>query len=179
MLAKIKDISQKAKVVGDHARKVFRSIMDSVSYVGEMGSPRVSPPPHLSTPSCFRTVPVPITRSLPAVRALRNVWLWLVNVGKECNRELGTPYRRCLHLFDKAKDDCERAIPFLHFLCYIVVIFRPLCGLAKCTWGRRGGPLPALGTPTLAEIPSLHRRPPLLRRPPLHPVLPQEEGFRP
>lgn len=35
MLAKIKEISQKAKVVGDHARRVFRSLMDSVSYVGE------------------------------------------------------------------------------------------------------------------------------------------------
>ncbi|NXN69785.1 DCST2 protein, partial [Himantopus himantopus] len=100
MLAKIKDISQKAKVVGDHARKVFHSIMDSVSHV---------------------------------VRALRNVWLWLVNVGKVCNRELGTPYRRCLRLFDEAKDNCERTIPFLHFLCYIIVTFRPLCGLAKYT----------------------------------------------
>ncbi|KAM6365309.1 DC-STAMP domain-containing protein 2 [Pluvialis apricaria] len=98
MLAKIKDISQKAKVVGDHARKVFRSIMDSVSYV---------------------------------VRALRNVWLWLVNVGKVCNRELGTPYRRCLRLFDETKDECERTIPWLQFLCYIIVTFRPLCGLAK------------------------------------------------
>lgn len=49
MLSKIKDIAQKAKVVGDHVRKFFRSIMDSVSHVGERGSPRVSPspaPPH-------------------------------------------------------------------------------------------------------------------------------------
>ncbi|NXT51188.1 DCST2 protein, partial [Pluvianellus socialis] len=98
MLDKIKDISQKAKVVGDHARKIFRSIMDSVSHVA---------------------------------RALRNVWLWLVNVGEVCNQELGTPYRRCLRLFNEAKDKCERTIPFLSFLCYIVVIFRPLCGLAK------------------------------------------------
>lgn len=157
----------------------MRARSSAPSWTPSATSVRWGPQGCFSAPSCFRTVPVPITRSLPAVRALRNVWLWLVNVGKECNRELGTPYRRCLHLFDKAKDDCERAIPLLHFLCYIVVIFRPLCGLAKCTWGRRGGPLPALGTPTLAEIPSLHRRPLLLRHPPLHPVLPQEEGFRP
>ncbi|NXA22128.1 DCST2 protein, partial [Ibidorhyncha struthersii] len=120
MLAKIKDISQKAKVVGDHARKVFHSIMDSVSHV---------------------------------VRALRNVWLWLVNVGKVCNRELGTPYRRCLLLFDEAKDNCERTIPFLQFLCYIIVTFRPLCGLAKCAWGWRGGPLPTLGPPPWQRFP--------------------------
>lgn len=132
VLAKIKDIAQKAKVVGDRVRKFFRSIMDSVSHVGERGSPRVSlaPAPLLS---CLRSVPVPITLcpspsacSLPAARALRNVWLWLANVGRVCNRELGTPYRRCLRLFDEAKDNCERAIPFLFFLCYTIVTIKPL-----------------------------------------------------
>ncbi|NXL66971.1 DCST2 protein, partial [Chordeiles acutipennis] len=98
VLAEIKDMAQKAKVVGDRVRKFFRSIMDSVSHVA---------------------------------RALRNVWLWLANVGRVCNRELGTPYRRCLRLFDEAKDNCERAIPGLFFLCYIIVTFRPLCGLAN------------------------------------------------
>ncbi|NXT95754.1 DCST2 protein, partial [Anhinga rufa] len=97
-LAKIKDIAQKAKVVGDHVRKFFRSIMDSVSHVA---------------------------------RALRNVWLWLANIGRVCNKELGTPYHRCLRLFSEAKDNCERAIPFLFFLCYIITAFRPLCGLAN------------------------------------------------
>ncbi|KAM6309485.1 DC-STAMP domain-containing protein 2 [Podargus strigoides] len=100
VLAKIKEISQKAKVVGDHVRKFFRAIMDSVSHVA---------------------------------RALRNVWLWLANIGKVCNEEMGTPYRRCLRLFDEAKDNCQRTIPFLFFLCYIIVAFRPLCGLAKIT----------------------------------------------
>ncbi|XP_049661687.1 DC-STAMP domain-containing protein 2 isoform X7 [Accipiter gentilis] len=98
MLSKIKDIAQKAKVVGDHVRKFFRSIMDSVSHVA---------------------------------RALHNVWLWLANMGRVCNHELGTPYRRCLRLFDEAKDRCERAIPFLFFLCYVIILFRPLCGLAN------------------------------------------------
>ncbi|NXS53737.1 DCST2 protein, partial [Brachypteracias leptosomus] len=98
VLAEIKGLAQKAKVVGDHVRKFFRSIMDSVSYVA---------------------------------RVLNNVWLWLMNMGKVCNEELGTPYRRCLRLFNKAKDDCERAIPFLFFLCYIIDAFKPLCGLAK------------------------------------------------
>lgn len=49
VLTKIKDIAQKAKVVGDRVRKFFRSIMDSVSHVGEWGSTRVSlapAPPH-------------------------------------------------------------------------------------------------------------------------------------
>ncbi|NXL54212.1 DCST2 protein, partial [Podilymbus podiceps] len=98
VLAKIKDIAQKAKVVGDRVRKFFHSIMDSVSHVA---------------------------------RALRNVWLWLASVGQVCNQELGTPYRRCLRLFDEAKDNCERAIPFLFFFCYIIITFKPLCGLAN------------------------------------------------
>ncbi|NWW87075.1 DCST2 protein, partial [Rhynochetos jubatus] len=98
VLAKIKDIAQKAKVVGDRVRKFFRSIMDSVSHVA---------------------------------RALRNVWLWLANMGKVCNQELGTPYRRCLRLFDEAKDNCERTIPLLFFFCYVIVAFRPLCGVAN------------------------------------------------
>ncbi|KFQ96646.1 DC-STAMP domain-containing protein 2, partial [Nipponia nippon] len=94
VLAKIKDIAQKAKVVGDRVRKLFRSIMDSVSHVA---------------------------------RALRNVWLWLANVSRVCNREMGTPYHRCIRLFDEAKDNCERVIPFLFFLCYIITLFKPLC----------------------------------------------------
>ncbi|KAM9214666.1 DC-STAMP domain-containing protein 2 [Leptosomus discolor] len=98
VLAKIKDITQKAKVVGDRIRKFFRSIMDSVSHVA---------------------------------RAVRNVWLWLVSMGRVCNRELGTPYSRCLRLFDEAKDSCERAIPFYFFLCYIIVTFKSFCGLAN------------------------------------------------
>ncbi|NWU53381.1 DCST2 protein, partial [Dromas ardeola] len=129
ILAKIKEISQKAKVVGDHARRVFRSLMDSISYVAQ---------------------------------ALRNVWRWLMTVGEVCNRELGSPYTRCLRLFDEAKDKCERIIPFLSFLCYIVVIFRPLCGLAKgvgpCSsaagrGGWQGGPLPIEGCPPWQRFP--------------------------
>ncbi|KAK2518190.1 hypothetical protein Q9233_012701 [Columba guinea] len=98
VLAKIKEIAQEAKVVGDHVRKFFRSIMDSISHVG---------------------------------RVLYNVWHWLANMGKVCNEELGSPYHRCVQLFDKARDDCFRAIPFLFFLCYIVSAFKPLCGLAN------------------------------------------------
>ena len=83
----------------------------------------------------------------PPARALRNVWLWLSNVGDVCNREMGTPFHRCLRLFSDAKDNCERALSFLFFLCYIIITFKPLCGLASsaCTppsvsmWGRRGG----------------------------------------
>ncbi|XP_048338821.1 DC-STAMP domain-containing protein 2 [Sphaerodactylus townsendi] len=62
---------------------------------------------------------------------LRNVWYWLVNLGEICNHELGTPYRKCVRVFDNAKEECERAIPFLYLFCYIVLLFKPLCGLAN------------------------------------------------
>ncbi|KAM9114366.1 DC-STAMP domain-containing protein 2 [Pangshura tecta] len=64
-------------------------------------------------------------------RALRNVWYWLVHVGEVCNQDLGAPYIKCLRLFDTAKDKCERVIPALFFLCYILLLFKPLCGLAN------------------------------------------------
>ncbi|XP_030320805.1 DC-STAMP domain-containing protein 2 [Calypte anna] len=98
MLNKIKEISQKAKVVGDHVRKFFRSIMDSVGHVAQ---------------------------------ALQNVWMWLQNVGFECNAELGKPYQRCQRLFTEAYDKCMEAIPILFFLCYIIPGFQNLCGLAN------------------------------------------------
>ncbi|NXC22788.1 DCST2 protein, partial [Corythaeola cristata] len=94
VLGKIKDISRKAKVVGDHVRKFFRSIMDSISHVA---------------------------------RALRNVWLWLANMGNVCNQDLGRPFRRCVRFMEEAHDECERAIPFLYFLCYVTVILKSLC----------------------------------------------------
>ncbi|XP_031462296.1 DC-STAMP domain-containing protein 2 [Phasianus colchicus] len=97
VLSKIKDIAQKAKVVGDRVRKFFRAIIDGITHVA---------------------------------RALRNVWLWLSNIGDVCNREMGTPFQRCLRVFSDAKDNCERALSFLFFLCYIIITFRPLCGFA-------------------------------------------------
>ncbi|NXN13169.1 DCST2 protein, partial [Indicator maculatus] len=97
-LSEIKHIAQKAKTVGDHIRKFFRSIMDSVSHVG---------------------------------RALGNVWTWLLNMTEICNEELGAPYERCLRLFDDAQENCERSLFFFAFLCYTMVPFRSLCGLAK------------------------------------------------
>lgn len=136
MLAKIKEIAQEAKVVGDHVRKFFRSIMDSISHVGEPGgSPMFSP---VFTPSLSPSLP-PCPPNTG--RVLYNVWHWLANMGKVCNEELGSPYHRCVQLFDKARDDCFRAIPFLFFLCYIVSAFKPLCGLANSAWA----PIPLCG----------------------------------
>ncbi|KAM8986514.1 DC-STAMP domain-containing protein 2 [Ara ararauna] len=87
-------------------------------------------------------------------RTLRNVWLWLASVGRVCNEELGSPFNRCLSLFEEAKDNCERAIPFLFFLCYIITAFKPLCGLANSAWvpallrwGQQSGPVPTAGVP--------------------------------
>ncbi|NXP51917.1 DCST2 protein, partial [Heliornis fulica] len=97
-LTRIKDLAQKAKVVGDHVRKLLRSIMDSVSHVA---------------------------------RALHNVWLWLASVGNLCNKELGSPRRRCLKLFDEAQQNCERTLSSLFFLCYTIITFKGLCGLAN------------------------------------------------
>ncbi|NXV01505.1 DCST2 protein, partial [Cettia cetti] len=60
-------------------------------------------------------------------RALRNVWMWLAKAGNICNRELGSPEGSCFRYMDKAKDRCERALPLLFHICYIVLSFKALC----------------------------------------------------
>ncbi|NWV27007.1 DCST2 protein, partial [Origma solitaria] len=63
-------------------------------------------------------------------RSLRNVWLWLANVGNVCNRELGSPQGSCIRYMDKAKDSCERALPIFFHICYVVLSFKVLCHFA-------------------------------------------------
>ncbi|XP_031822547.1 DC-STAMP domain-containing protein 2 isoform X2 [Sarcophilus harrisii] len=66
------------------------------------------------------------------VRALRNVWYWLLHIGDVCNSELGSPYGKCARIFDDAKNRCMEAIPFFYHLCYILMPFKLLlCGLAS------------------------------------------------
>ncbi|MBN3305272.1 DCST2 protein, partial [Amia calva] len=63
-------------------------------------------------------------------RILRNVFQFLVNIGEVCNDNLGTPYQKCIKIFDDAYNNCMDILSIFSFLCYIVDIFRPLCGLA-------------------------------------------------
>ncbi|XP_036610114.1 DC-STAMP domain-containing protein 2 [Trichosurus vulpecula] len=66
------------------------------------------------------------------VRALRNVWYWLLHIGDVCNSELGSPYGKCARIFDDAKDSCMKAVPQFYHLCYILMPFKLLlCGLAS------------------------------------------------
>ncbi|NWI45275.1 DCST2 protein, partial [Picathartes gymnocephalus] len=64
-------------------------------------------------------------------RALRNVWLWLSKAGQICNRELGSTRRSCFRYMDKAKDRCERALPLLFHICYVVLSFKVLCSIGS------------------------------------------------
>ncbi|XP_051849858.1 DC-STAMP domain-containing protein 2 [Antechinus flavipes] len=66
------------------------------------------------------------------VRALRNVWYWLLHIGDVCNSELGSPYGKCARIFDDAKNHCMKAVPFFYHLCYVLMPFKLLlCGLAS------------------------------------------------
>ncbi|NXA13290.1 DCST2 protein, partial [Sapayoa aenigma] len=58
---------------------------------------------------------------------LRNVWLWLAKIGNVCNQELGSPHGSCIRYVDQTKDSCERALPLLFQLCYVVLSFKILC----------------------------------------------------
>ncbi|NXD31390.1 DCST2 protein, partial [Spelaeornis formosus] len=63
-------------------------------------------------------------------RALHNVWRWLANSGNVCNQELGSPQSRCYRYMDKAKERCERALPLLFHICYVVLSFKVLCNMS-------------------------------------------------
>ncbi|NWV45786.1 DCST2 protein, partial [Daphoenositta chrysoptera] len=64
-------------------------------------------------------------------QALRSVWRWLAKVGNVCNRELGSPQSSCMRYMDKAKDSCERALPLLFHVCYVVLSFKVLCHMVN------------------------------------------------
>ncbi|XP_051901657.1 DC-STAMP domain-containing protein 2-like [Pristis pectinata] len=63
------------------------------------------------------------------VRILRNIYRWFSHIGKVCNKELGEPYRKCVKIFDDAITRCLSLLGLFGFLCYIVNVVKPLCGL--------------------------------------------------
>ncbi|XP_067832167.1 LOW QUALITY PROTEIN: DC-STAMP domain-containing protein 2 [Heptranchias perlo] len=63
------------------------------------------------------------------VRILRNIVHWFSHIGTMCNKELGEPYRKCVKVFDDAINHCLGLLGIFGFLCYIVNIVKPLCGL--------------------------------------------------
>ncbi|XP_048476251.1 DC-STAMP domain-containing protein 2-like [Rhincodon typus] len=64
------------------------------------------------------------------VRSLRNIMHWLSHIGIMCNKELGEPYKKCIRVFDDAISHCLSLLNIFGFLCYIVNVVKPLCGLA-------------------------------------------------
>ncbi|KAG9483546.1 hypothetical protein GDO78_009453, partial [Eleutherodactylus coqui] len=65
------------------------------------------------------------------VKEIRSAWAFITNIGDYCNEEMERPYLKCNKAFDDAKNRCFSVMSFLGFLCYILDIFRPLCGLAR------------------------------------------------
>ncbi|KAM4021524.1 DC-STAMP domain-containing protein 2 [Anomaloglossus baeobatrachus] len=65
------------------------------------------------------------------MKNLRAVWAFIANIGDICSEELERPYIKCNKAFDEAKNNCFKVMSFMGFLCYILDVFRPLCGLAK------------------------------------------------
>ncbi|GCC44496.1 hypothetical protein chiPu_0028446 [Chiloscyllium punctatum] len=65
-----------------------------------------------------------------SVRTLRNILHWISHIGVMCNKELGEPYKKCIKVFDDAINHCFSLLSIFGFLCYIVNIIKPLCGLA-------------------------------------------------
>ncbi|XP_075048099.1 DC-STAMP domain-containing protein 2 [Mixophyes fleayi] len=64
-------------------------------------------------------------------RTLRNVWDFITSMGDVCNQELEAPYIKCTKVFDEGKENCFKVMSFMGFLCHIVDLFRPLCGVTR------------------------------------------------
>lgn len=185
VLAKIKDIAQKAKVVGDRVRKFFRSIMDSVSHVGAWGLPGCPQPHHPPrAPGPRPHCPLPARSPSPAQRvALAGQRGRAVQPGAgHAVPPLPAPLRggqgqlRARALLP--------LLPLLHHHHLQAALWPgqrcvrppwPLCGEGgtagqshnRCLW-----PHPGKASP-------FRSWPPLLHHPPVHPVLPQEDDRSP
>ncbi|XP_055844080.1 DC-STAMP domain-containing protein 2 [Episyrphus balteatus] len=65
------------------------------------------------------------------LEAIKKSFDWLGNVVSMCNKELGTPFDRCIKIADDAMTDCKEQMGILEDLCNVTEISRALCYSVK------------------------------------------------
>ncbi|XP_055913918.1 DC-STAMP domain-containing protein 2 [Eupeodes corollae] len=65
------------------------------------------------------------------LEAIKKAFDWLGNVVSMCNKEIGTPFDRCIKIADDAMTDCKEQMGILDDLCNVTEIFRGLCYSVK------------------------------------------------
>nr|CAD7406922.1 unnamed protein product [Timema poppensis] len=65
-------------------------------------------------------------------KVIKTVYQWLKSILSICNKKMGTPYERCLRVFDNAVVDCQATLgPMFNWLCSIVYLAKVVCVIAK------------------------------------------------
>lgn len=66
------------------------------------------------------------------VRAIKSVHQWLGNVINICNKKMGTPFQRCMRVFDGAVADCQATLgPLFNGLCSVTYLVSKVCYVVK------------------------------------------------
>ena len=66
------------------------------------------------------------------VQVIKSVHQWLGNVINICNKKMGTPYQRCMRVFDSAVADCQAKLgPLFNGLCSITYVVSKVCYVVK------------------------------------------------
>ncbi|XP_053954541.1 DC-STAMP domain-containing protein 2 [Anastrepha ludens] len=68
---------------------------------------------------------------LVILSAIKNMFEWLKSIVSFCNKELGTPFDRCMRTADDAMKDCSEKLGSFKGLCQATHIFSMLCYTVK------------------------------------------------
>ncbi len=62
---------------------------------------------------------------------IKTAFGWLKKITSICNKKLGTPYERCIVVFDQAIEDCKVEMGIMDWMCSIVTVIQYLCNVAR------------------------------------------------
>lgn len=65
------------------------------------------------------------------VKVIKRAFAFLAQAANVCNAELGTPFQRCVKLFQVARADCQKKLGFTEILCEITRLVEGLCYSVK------------------------------------------------
>lgn len=65
------------------------------------------------------------------LNTIRNAFKWLANIVNYCNVRIGTPFQRCILMFELAMDDCRLKLGWFEPLCNVTYLAKTICYSVK------------------------------------------------
>jgi hypothetical protein len=63
---------------------------------------------------------------------MKSAGKWLNSIISVCNKNTGTPFQRCMRVFDDAVTDCQARIgPLFRWMCSVTYVPSSVCYLVK------------------------------------------------